>query len=108
MPTQRANGSAISLADFLKEGECPFDDGTKNNLKSLIKIRDATEHTAIGFGDDAWAGIFQATCVNYEREITKHIGARLSVAAEISFFLQLSSLSLVRLRQWPMQKRTRN
>jgi hypothetical protein len=94
MPTQRANGSAISLADFLKEGECTFDDGTKNNLKALIKIRDATEHTAIGFGDDAWAGIFQATCVNYEREITKHIGARLSVAAEISFSLQLSSLSI--------------
>lgn len=94
MPEQRANGSAISLADFLREDGCPFNDGTKNNLKALIKIRDATEHTAIGFGDDSWVGIFQATCVNYEREITKHFGARLSVAAEISFSLQLSSLSI--------------
>jgi hypothetical protein len=94
MPTTRANGLAISLADFVRANECPFDDGTKNNLKALIKIRDATEHTAIGFGDDTWAGIFQATCVNYERELTKHFGARLSLAAEIAFSLQLSSLSL--------------
>lgn len=94
LPLKRKNGSAISLSDFLKSGSCPFSEGVKNNLQALIKIRDATEHRVLGPYDSSWIGIFQASCVNYEREITRFFGGRLSLSSEISFALQFSGLSI--------------
>lgn len=94
MPMERKNGKAISLADFLKQGACPFSEGVKNNLKALIKIRDQSEHVVLGPHDESWVGIFQASCMNYEREIVGHFGARLSLSSEIAFALQFSGLSI--------------
>lgn len=94
LPTVRGNGKAISLADFIKSSNCPLSEGMKNNLRALIKIRDAVEHSLTGPERGAWTEIFQATCVNYEKTLVEHFGERLSMSAEASFALQMSGLSI--------------
>jgi len=94
LPTQRRNGSAISLADFLKNESCPFSEGVKNNLSALIKLRDRTAHRVLGPFEESWTGIFQAACLNFEREIVRHFGDRVSLASELSFAIQFSGLSI--------------
>ncbi|UWQ38575.1 DUF3644 domain-containing protein [Leisingera aquaemixtae] len=93
-PITRKNGKALSLADFLKQTYCPFSEGVKNNLKAIIKIRDASEHTLLGPYDGSWMGLFQACCMNYERSIVEFFGDRLSLGREINFALQFSGLSV--------------
>ncbi|MCZ7676751.1 MAG: hypothetical protein M5U35_14005 [Roseovarius sp.] len=70
----------------------PFSDGVEKNLRALVKIRDATEHTILGPYDEEWTRIFQANCLNYERQLTDLFGERLSLVDEISFALQFSGL----------------
>jgi hypothetical protein len=94
LPTARKNGSAISLSDFLKNKECPFSSGVKDNLNALIQIRDATEHKVLGPYDSNWISIFQACCMNYEKTLTEEFGKRLTLSSEISFALQFSGLSV--------------
>jgi hypothetical protein len=94
MPTERNNGKAISLADFLKERKCPFSEGIKNNLKAMIKLRDLVQHRVLGPFEEKWVGIFQANCVNYEKTIVSFFGQRLSLSGEMSFALQFSGLSI--------------
>lgn len=93
-PLVRKDGRSVSLADFTKQPYCPFSEGVKNNLKALIKIRDASEHTLLGPFDQAWMGIFQACCMNYENSIVNLFGNRLSLGEEINFALQFSGLSI--------------
>lgn len=94
LPTERKNGDAVSLSDFLKHDKCPFAKGISNNLKALTTLRNKSEHRLLGPFEDRWAGIFQATCINFEREIVKNFGKRLSLAHDHSFALQFSSLSI--------------
>lgn len=94
LPLKRRNGQAISLSDFISTTDCPFSDGVKKNLRALVKIRDATEHTVLGPYDDEWIRIFQATCLNYEKQITTLFGNRLSISNDISFALQFSGLAI--------------
>lgn len=94
LPLFRKNGKAISLSDFISNNSCPFSDGVKSNLKALIKLRDATEHTVLGPYDEEWVRIFQANCLNYEEQIIHLFGIRLSLSTEISFALQFSGMEI--------------
>lgn len=94
LPLYRKNGKAISLSDFIGNNSCPFSDGFKSNLRALIKLRDATEHTVLGPYDEEWVRIFQANCLNYEEQITHLFGIRLSLSKEISFALQFSGMEI--------------
>lgn len=99
MPTKRKNGKAISLSDFLNNKDCPFPYGVQENLKALVKIRDATEHTVLGPYDEEWVRIFQANCLNYENQLTQYFGTRLTLSSEISFALQFSGLKIGQVNQ---------
>ena len=94
LPTLRKNGKAISLSDFIGSQSCPFSNGVKANLKALVKLRDATEHTLLGPYDEEWVRIFQANCLNYEEQITHLFGSRLTLASEIFFALQFSGMKI--------------
>lgn len=94
MPTERKNGSAISLTNFMNSQGCPFSSGVKGNLRALVKLRDLTAHRILGPFEDSWVGLFQASCLNFEREIVRLFGARLSLSAEMSFAIQFSGLSI--------------
>lgn len=94
LPTERKDGKAVSLSDFLNGKGCPFSSGIVNNLRAMIKIRDAAEHKVLGPYDSDWVGIFQACCMNFESVIVEHFGERLSLSSEVSFALQLSGLSV--------------
>lgn len=99
LPTKRKNGKAISLSDFLNSKDCPFPEGVEKNLRAVVKIRDATEHTVLGPYDEEWIRIFQANCLNYENQLTQCFGARLSLSSEISFALQFSGLKIGQVHQ---------
>ena len=90
---KRANGDAISLADFLKFPECPFPSGVVDNLKAMIKLRDLVAHKIMGPYQEIWLPLFQACCLNFETEIVRLFSSRLSLAGNISFSLQLGSFN---------------
>ena len=94
MPTERKNGSAISLSDFLSSKGCPFSSGVRENLKALVKVRDLTAHRILGPFEDSWICLFQASCLNFEREIVRLFDSRLSLSAEMSFAIQFTGLSI--------------
>lgn len=94
LATERGNGKAISLADFIKMNECPFPEGVKNNLKAMIALRDQVEHRVLGGEDPSWFGIFQACCTNYDTWLTKIFGEDLTLAREMSLSLQFSGLNI--------------
>lgn len=94
MPTERGNGKAISLSDFLKQKGCPFAPGVKRNLEALIKIRDSAEHRVLGLEDASWVRVFQACCINYDKALVAHFGKRVSLSSEISFALQFSGFTV--------------
>ena len=54
LPSERKNGDAISLADFLKITECPFSKGIVDNLKAMIKLRDLVAHRLMGPYQEVW------------------------------------------------------
>lgn len=94
METERKNGKAISISDFIDSENAPFSVGVKNNLETLIKLRNLVEHRLLGEEDPNWVTMFQANCVNYERFLTAEFGERLSLSQELAFALQFSSLSI--------------
>jgi len=94
LPLKRKNGKSISLSDFIDSEGCTFSEGTKKNLRALVKIRNETEHRVLGPFDQSWVRVFQANCLNYEKQISKLFGERMSLSNEISFALQFSSFSV--------------
>nr|WP_306419575.1 DUF3644 domain-containing protein [Thalassovita mangrovi] len=94
LPIERQDGNAISLADFLKFKECPLVEGVRNNLKSIINLRNSVEHRTLGKYDREWLSLFQACCINYENFIVSQFGERLSLRRDLAFALQFSGLSL--------------
>ena len=94
LPTERRDGKAISLSDFLGLPECALSDGVSNNLKSFIRLRDLVEHRLLSAEDPKWISLFQSCCLNYEKFITEQFGKSVSLAEDLSFSLQFSGLSL--------------
>lgn len=102
--TERANGDAISLADFIKSESCPFPKGVIDNLKAMIKLRDLVAHKLMGPYQEVWLPLFQACCLNYEEQISKLFSPRLSLAGKISLSLQLGSFDPEQLVQLSKSK----
>ncbi len=81
------------LERCLNEDTCPFDDGTKNNLRFLIGIRHEIEHQMTKRIDGALSAKFQATCLNFNRYIKELFGDKYGIDRHLSFSLQFSSIS---------------
>ena len=81
------------LERCLNEKICPLDGPTKRNLRFLIGLRNEIEHHQSAGVDEAFTGRYIACVLNYEREITGLFGTRYTLAAELSYALQLRDLT---------------
>lgn len=87
------SGKSITVSGTLDKDICPIkDNAVKENIKKIIEIRDAVEHTFFVGGEGAFGSLFQANCVNFERYLTEWFGENLSLAKELSLALQFVRL----------------
>jgi len=88
------NGNSITVAGTLDRDVCPnMDEAVKENLRKIIEIRDAVEHTFFVGADECFGALFQANCVNFDKYMTKWFGDELSLAKELSLALQFVGLN---------------
>ncbi len=91
--SQLKNGNSVTLNGTLDKKVCPItDDAVKENLKKIIEIRNAVEHTFFVGNDECFGRLFQACCVNFEKYMTDWFGCHLSLAKELSLALQFVSI----------------
>lgn len=87
------NGNSITVAGTLDKPVCPIkDEAVKENLRKVVEIRDAVEHTFFVGGEECFGPLFQANCINFERHMTDWFGKHLSLAKELSLALQFVRL----------------
>ncbi|MBX5454465.1 MAG: DUF3644 domain-containing protein [Acidobacteriia bacterium] len=91
------NGRSLLLSQMLKRNDCPLSDGIKNNLRSLINLRNEVEHKLLGHADVKWLGLFQACCLNFDKVICKLFGDRLTLSHDLSFAIQFTKMNLEQL-----------
>lgn len=89
----QADGRSLLLSQMLARNDCPLSSGTKNNLNSLKILRDDVEHKLLGRSDPRWFGLFQACCLNFDRDICALFGGQLTLSKELSLALQFTKLN---------------
>ncbi|CAN7716194.1 DUF3644 domain-containing protein [Aminobacter aminovorans] len=67
-------GFTMPLSEIIDRGDWPLKDGVKLNLKALKTLRDQVEQRLLGKADQKWLGIFQASCLNYDRVLCELFG----------------------------------
>ena len=91
--SKQDDGSSVILSGALKKENCPIkDDAVKENLRQIIDIRNAVEHTFFVGGEECFGRLFQACCVNFEKYMTDWFGENLTLAKELSLALQFVSI----------------
>ena len=83
------------LSRCLKDGNCPLDNDTKNNLRFLIGLRNEIVHHRALTIDQWFAGRYLACCLNYETYICKLFGLRYSLGNTPAFTLQFRDLKAI-------------
>ena len=87
------DGSSVTVGGTLGKGICPIiDKAVVANLKKLIEVRDAVEHTFFVGGEVSFGPLFQACCVNFDNHMTEWFGEHLSLSGELSLALQFAKL----------------
>lgn len=78
----------LELSSCLEMEACPLDEGTCNNLKFLIGIRNEIEHEKTSNIDDAISAKLQQCCLNYNRVIKQIVGEAFGLDRKLSLALQ--------------------
>ena len=81
------------LERCLNDEHSPLDKDTANNLRFLIGLRHEIEHQMTTRIDDLINARFQAACLNYNHYIKTLFGEEYAIDKDLSFSLQLSSLT---------------
>lgn len=88
------NGNSITVSGTLEKEICPIKNtAVKENLRKIIEIRDAVEHTFFVGGEECFGLLFQACSINFEKLMIEWFGDHLSMARELSLALQFVRLS---------------
>jgi hypothetical protein len=88
------DGRSWLLSQMIDKPDCPVTDGIRNNLHDLKTIRDNVEHKLLGKSDVKWQGLFQASCLNFDKVLCELFGSRLTLAKELTFALQFTRMSV--------------
>jgi Protein of unknown function (DUF3644) len=88
------DGRSLLLSQMIDKPDCPVTDGIRNNLHDLKTIRDNVEHKLLGKSDVKWQGLFQASCLNFDKVLCELFGSRLTLAKELTFALQFTRMSV--------------
>ena len=83
-----ANDRSLLLSQMIERNDCPLSSGMRDNLRSLIGIRNEVEHNLFRKGDLIWLGLFQACCLNFDKILRDFFGEKLTLASELPFALQ--------------------
>jgi len=93
VPVVNKDGFSLLLSQMLARADCPLSKLCKQNLTALKEIRDVVEHHTIGPFELKWLPLFQSTCLNFEKALTKLFGDRLTLGHELGFALQFAKLT---------------
>ena len=83
-----SSGRSLLLSQMIERNDCPLSSGMRDNLRSLVGIRNEVEHKLFRKGDLLWLGLFQACCLNFDKILRDLFGEKLSLASELPFALQ--------------------
>ncbi len=87
------NGNSVTVGGTLNKQSCPIkNEAVKENLRKLIKIRDAVEHTYFVGGEECFGALFQACCINFDKHMTEWFGQHISLSEKLSLALQFVRL----------------
>ena len=92
IPILKKNGKTISLTEMIHHTDSPLPNGVKNNLKTIIKIRNEVEHQMLATGEKIWFSIYQACCLNFEKMICDLFDKKFSLQKELFFALQFAKI----------------
>ena len=94
IPITQSSGRSLLLSQMVKMEASPLSDGMKNNLSSIMTIRDEVEHKLLGKGDLKWQGLFQACCLNFDNVLCAQFGEKLTLSKDLSFALQFQKMNV--------------
>ena len=83
-----SDGRSLLLSQMVERSDCPISSGMRDNLQSIMNIRNQVEHKLFRKGDLLWLGLFQACCLNFDKILSNVFGEKLSLASELPFALQ--------------------
>jgi hypothetical protein len=81
------------LGECLDSAKCPLSEIVRKNLLFLLGIRHEIEHQMTTRIDDQLSAKFQATALNFNREIKKLFGEKYSLDSEQAFSIQFSGIA---------------
>lgn len=81
------------LAQCLKHGRCPVEQGAKDNLTFLLELRHEIEHRSTSRIDDAVSAKLQACCINFNDAIKTLFGAQYALERRLPIALQFVTFS---------------
>lgn len=88
------DGRSLLLSQMIEKQDCPLSEGIRRNLQSIKILRDDVEHLLLGKADTKWLGLFQACCLNFDKEICRLFGERLTLSNDLSIALQFSKMNI--------------
>lgn len=105
------NGNSVTLGGTLNKTISPIhDEAVKSNLRKIVEIRDAVEHTYFVDDEGCFYPLFQSCCVNFEKYMTDWFGKHLSLSKELSLalqFVRMGKPQFVELEPYDVPKKIR-
>ena len=93
MEIKKSNNKYHSLTAMINKKHGFVSTGIKDNLETIIEIRNCVAHGEIGTADSSYSSIFQACCLNFDKVLCEHFGDQVSLQHELSLALQFSKLN---------------
>ena len=95
----QADGRSMLLSQMICRDDVPLEQGVKDNLESIKKIRDAVEHTLFRKSDLKFMSVFQACCLNFDRKMVELFGDKKTLKNDLSFALQFAQMDFNQLNE---------
>lgn len=97
--TTADDGRSLLLSQMIERHDCPISEGTRNNLRAIVIIRNDVEHKFLGKSDTKWLVLFQACCLNFDKYLCELFGEALTLTKDLSFALQFARLDIDQISQ---------
>lgn len=91
--TPRGAEKFWELGQCLKQARCPIEQGTKDNLAFLLKLRHEIEHRSTNRIADTVSAKLQACCINFNDAIKALFGAQYALERRLPIALQFVTFS---------------
>ncbi|WOI52591.1 DUF3644 domain-containing protein [Parvularcula sp. LCG005] len=91
------DGRSLLLSQMIKRHDFPLSAGVANNIRDMIDIRDTVEHNLLRRSDVKFFGLFQASCLNFDKAICQLFGDRVSLRSDLSIALQFTKVNFSQL-----------